>query len=89
MSEKPPPKPTKTKEEREAEEEKIYDKIAEKVAKRLEAIKPTQPTYPYSVCPICGYTFISPEEEDKYSTCPGGCGFTGQTVKLIWQKSEK
>jgi rubrerythrin len=85
MTQQPPPKPAKTKEEREADEDKIYEKIAEKVAKRL--IQPPQ-KLPYSACRICGYQFIDKEDEDKYSECPN-CGNMGETVKLLWQKSGK
>jgi rubrerythrin len=86
MTQQPPAvTPVKTKEEREAEEEKIYDKIAEKVAKRL--IQPAQ-KLPYSACRICGYQFIDKEDEDKYNECPN-CGNLGETVKLLWSKTEK
>jgi len=85
MTQQPSPKPAKTKEEKEADEDKIYEKIAEKVAKRL--IQPAQ-KLPYSACRICGYQFQDQADEDKYDECPN-CGNMGETVKLLWSKSQK
>jgi rubrerythrin len=87
MSQQPPVKSKPTKEEREAEEEKLIDRIAEKVAAKLG--KPeTKTEYPYSACPNCGYLFISKEHEDRCPICPE-CGYEGKTVILHNDKTQK
>jgi rubrerythrin len=78
-----------TKEERDAADERMLDKIAEKVAAKLGPMKPNvEQVYPYSACPICGYIFISKEAEDVCDECPE-CDYTGETVKLHHDKTKK
>ena len=64
-------------------DDQVIDRIAAKVAEKLAAKQ--RPT-PFSVCPNCGYVFMSREEEDKNDRCPG-CGYVGKTVKLNYDKA--
>jgi len=85
MSDQKPPVKKLTPEEREAEEERVMDKLAAKVAKKLTESKQVQ--LPYSVCPGCGYLFKTKEEEDKYNECPR-CEYRGPATRLKWDSTE-
>ncbi|MBN1381566.1 MAG: rubrerythrin family protein [Deltaproteobacteria bacterium] len=57
------------------EVEKIHAKLYEEMAANLDS---RQDTYPYYVCPVCGYT----AEKEAPETCPV-CGAKGKVFKKV------
>ena len=76
----------KTPDEVKAEEDKLINRLAEKIVEIID--KQQKQGLTYSVCRICGYQFIDQADEDKYDECPN-CGNMGETVKLQWSKNKK